>query len=349
MQGHFECGKQIGQTFSSRIEAAISRADFAKSAYEKIRSSKDTNLERVFNNLKAYAMKTYPLYVEELNGTAVGSNQPLDLVLVLNFAQELSMITSEVTEPERCTDVFLPGLIAHNEDGMIEDMSTIYRVHFRTFDPKSGETVDDFTSITYAGRLSGWGPGYNSNICWTSNMLYPSVPVSKDGNGATTIFVSRDMARAKSVDDAIERCTPKSLLAGQNQNFGDLRTGLVVTAETAPGGKVDRLNVTKSGVAVFHANEYLRLHDIPQIQRKIVSSQHRRAAFEGSEIKDLDTMLDFLGNTSDPQYPVYRHNDTTNEFTLLTVLIDMSKKQFSIYRANPSYGSKSLLSQEFMG
>ena len=137
LQGHFECGKQIGQTFSSRIAKSIDNAVFAKAAYEKIRSSTDSQLQQVFNNLKSYAIKTYPLYVEELKGTAVGSNQPFDLVLVLNFAQELSMLTSQVIEPERCTDVFLPGMIAHNEDGMVEDLSTIYRVHMRTFDPKT--------------------------------------------------------------------------------------------------------------------------------------------------------------------------------------------------------------------
>ena len=270
--------------------------------------------------------------MEELNGTAVGSNQPFDLVLVLNFAQELSMLTSQVIEPERCTDVFLPGMIAHNEDGMLEDLSTIYRVHMRTFDPETGDTVDDFNGITYPARLPGWGPGYNAHICWTSNMLYPSVPASADGNGATTIFVSRDMARASSVDDAIKRCTPDTLIAGQNQNFGDLRTGYMVTVETAPEGEYNVFNLTKSeGRAEFHANEYLRLKNISQIQKKIVSSQHRRAVFQkkSSEIKDADTMLKFLGDSSDAQYPVYRHNDTTSEFTLLTVFIDMSKKQFS--------------------
>ena len=352
LQGHFDCGKQIGETFSSRIAQSIDKAVFAKAAYEKIKSSKDSQLQQVFNNLKSYAIKTYPLYVEELKGTAVGSNQPFDLVLVMNFAQELALLTSEVIEPERCTDVFLPGMIAHNEDGMLEDLSTIYRVHMRTFDPKTGDSVDDFNGITYPARLPGWGPGYNAHICWTSNMLYPSVPASADGNGATTIFVSRDMARASSVDDAIKRCTPETLIAGQNQNFGDLRTGYMVTVETAPEGEYNVFNLTKSSDAhaVFHANEYLRLKNISQIQKKIVSSQHRRAVFQkkSNEIKDANTMLKFLGDTSDEQYPVYRHNDTTSEFTLLTVFIDLSKKQFSIYRGNPGNGGKSLLSQEFM-
>ena len=68
------------------------------------------------------------------------------------------------------------------------------------------------------------------------------------------------MARASSVDDAIKRCTPDTLIAGQNQNFGDLRTGYMVTVETAPEGEYNVFNLTKSdGHAEFHANEYLRL------------------------------------------------------------------------------------------
>ena len=188
-----------------------------------------------------------------------------------------------------------------------------FRVHMQTFDPKTGDTVDDFNGITYPARLPGWGPGYNAHICWTSDMLYPSVPASADGNGATTIFVSRDMARASSVDDAIKRCTPDigRSFEGQNQNFGDLRTGYMVTVETAPEGEYNVFNLTKSdGRAEFHANEYLRLKTFLKSE-KIVSSQHRRAVFQkkSSEIKDADTMLKFLGDSSDAHST--RYTDTT--------------------------------------
>eukprot|EP00939_MAST-03C_sp_MAST-3C-sp1_P000609 g609.t1 len=314
--------------------------------------------------MKQTANDTYPLYVKELEGTADGSGQPLDQILVLNFLQEISLVYRNDTSwewerqqrrrsgalPDRCTDVLLSNMFAHNEDGFGVDVRTMYRVHYRTYDPTSGETVEQFNAMTYPGRLSGWGPGYNRHgIVWSSNMLYPSLQSSSPYlGGLATIFVSRAMTKARTIQEAVGICTPSNLIAGQNQNFGDVKTGEVVTVETAPGGKFDMLRISDDQIH-FHANQYLRMTDIDQLQDHLPSSIHRHARFEemrANLAENVDGLLTFLGDQADPKYPVYRHDDANGEYTLFTIAFDISERVMRIFRGNPKEGGLSLLSEE---
>lgn len=360
-KGHFQCGEMIGTEFTDEISASIQNSAVLRTVYAKIleerKTPKPTNslLLRTFQSMKIESKRVYPYYVEEIRGIASGSNQSFDHLLAYNFLQELvtadpSSVKADVSD--HCTEVLLPNQFAHNEDGSHIDMKTIFLVHMRFFRDDTGETVEDFTALTYPGRLSGWGPGFNRHgIVWTSNMLYPSLEASTSylEGGISTVFVSRDMTRASSFDEAIEICTPPNLIAGQNQNFGDVNTGEVVTVETAPGGHFDRMDIKNADHVVFHANEYLRLTDVNQFPEKIVSAQHRHAAFlreqaAGELLPTANGLLHFLGDTTDAQYPVFRDNDTTKEFTILTVHVDLAAGTFSIYRANPRDGGRSLLS-----
>jgi len=267
-EGHWDCGRQIAEQFRDRFEKVLSTSS-SRGLYEEV--SREGLAKRVFDAMKATAQRVYPDYMQELKGMADGARLPLDLLLSSNWAQEIKMAlagseqgeSNPVAVPDRCSDVLMDSAFAHNEDGGIGDMDTIFLVRMRTYMP-NGTAVDDFTSITYPGRLPGWGPGWNSGgFAWTSNVLYakPHKP-AQDGVGVT--FVSRDAARATSIDDYIRRVSPAGLMAGQNQNVGSFRERRVVTIETAPGGGWNKLEVTGAASPTFHANEYLRMKDVPQ-------------------------------------------------------------------------------------
>jgi len=215
----------------------------------------------------------------------------------------------------------------------------------------NGETVDEFAGITYAGRLPGWGPGWNHHrLAWSSNVL-DAKPVVPALDGLSVIFLSRDMARASSIEDAIARGTPKGLMAGQNLNMASFRDRRIVTVETAPGGAWNKLEVTKDVSPTFHANEYLRMKDVPQDEANLhlTSARHRHATFlHTAPPKDKTDLLNFLGDTSDATFPVFRRNDTTQEFTLVTVAFDVVSGTAEFYRANPRSGEKALLWREWI-
>ena len=138
----------------------------------------------------------------------------------------------------------------------------------------------------------------------------------------------------------------------------------MLTAETAPGGEVSvkdilalrdvmstTLEEANNSTAVFHANEYLRLTDVPQIIRSITSAQHRRAAFQrttmnGTMIRSLTDALHFLGDVSDAAYPVFRRNDSTYEDTLFTLAFDLRAGTVTVYRDNPRLGEAAVVLRE---
>lgn len=312
------------------------------------------SVQTAFKAMKARAISTYPEFVQELNGTAYAAGQSLDLVLLANFRQEIEMARDSVDANggvDHCTDVFTDTAFAHNEDGGIEDFDTIYFVRLRTY-AANGATVDEFAGITYAGRLPGWGPGWNNHgLAWTSNVLYAK-PLAPLLDGLSVIFLARDMARASSIEDAIARGTPKGLLmAGQNLNIASFPDRRIVTVETAPGGTWNKLEVTKEESPTFHANEYLRMKNVPQDEANphLFSARHRHATFlRTSPPKDKADLLHFLGDTSDPIFPVFRRNDTTQEFTLVTVAFDVKRGTAEFYRASPRLGEKALLWREWI-
>merc|ERR1712217_746075 len=140
-------------------------------------------------------------------------------------------------------------------------------------------------------------------------------------------------------------------MAGQNMNVGSFFDHRIATIETTHGGAWNKLEVKGDASPTFHANEYLRMKNVKQDESNphLTSARHRHAAYLRSPaIKDASGLLAFLGDTSDPVFPVFRRNDTTHEYTLFTVLFDLARGTAEFYRANPRLGKSALLWREFM-
>eukprot|EP00930_Biecheleria_cincta_P038013 TRINITY_DN26114_c0_g1_i1.p1 TRINITY_DN26114_c0_g1~~TRINITY_DN26114_c0_g1_i1.p1 ORF type:complete len:534 (-),score=52.77 TRINITY_DN26114_c0_g1_i1:37-1638(-) len=252
--------------------------------------------------------------------------------------------------PDACTDILLVNSShgtagwAHNEDFGTMFFDSVYFVRQTVLNARNQE-VYSFASFTYPGILPGWAPGWNSfglGISW--NVLYPSKILKASSVGVT--FVCRDVLSARSVEEAIRLATPKDLGLGQNFNVGSFHSKQIITIETAPGGVKDILQIHDHAAATFHANEYLRLR-VPQEVDQITSSQHRKQAFERltkqkpGGLHSMEDLLWVLGDTSDPAYPIFRRNDTTQEDTLFTVAFDLNAQTVTTYRGNPRLGKAS--------
>jgi hypothetical protein len=356
LEGHWDCGYQVGRLFQSRIADAFGGDASLQTLVSAIRGNQ--TIKALFNSLVSLAQKRFPLYVAELNGTAAGADQAFDLVLAANFRQELATGLAVknarapyVAVPDACTDVYLtnPNITAwaHNEDYATVMFNTIYFVRQRTI--RADGSVDQFSSFTYPGVLPGWAPGWNSHqlgISW--NVLSPSD--MQTAGGTAVAFVCRDVLEARSIEDAIARATPADLALGQNLNVGSFADGRIVTVEIAPGGVSDVLPIKYGAPTEFHANEYLRLKNVPQFAANIVSAQHRRVAFQSMHPpRDFSSLVAVLGDVRDQQYPIFRRNDVLDEDTLFTVAFDLTNKAITVYRDNPRRGQEAVLWSELMG
>lgn len=87
--GHWQCGRSIGARFKARIQVAFNSDATLR---ELVREVHETSRGKdVFQSFVSHANQRYPLYMAELNGTAVGAEVSIDLVLVANLRHELAM------------------------------------------------------------------------------------------------------------------------------------------------------------------------------------------------------------------------------------------------------------------
>ena len=350
LAGHEQCGMLVGKTFRERIAQAFTADTTLHNLYSAVLT--DPGLGRVFAALVSTNAVRYPLYMAEINGTARGSGQPLDLLLLANLRLEVATAalgnksnTSEHVEvPDSCTDLLIKDGWTHNEDYGTLFFDAMYMVNM-TLQRDQGED-ESFVSFAYPGVLPGWAPGWNSHhIAVSWNVLYPRG--MRPGGGVGVAFVCRDVLTARTVDEALNLAAPADLALGQNLNVGSfVEPFSVTTMETAPGGLRSIVAIEKESpsFAYFHANEYLRLPQ-HQIASNIISSQHRRAVYSSSAPRpdSIASMLHLLGNTADAAFPIFRRNDSTREDTLFTIAFDLLSGTVTCYRANPRLGEQAVL------
>ena len=354
LDGHFECGRAIGAAFGTQIAAAFAVDTALHDMHRAVQSGRALAM---FNELIAANAARYPKYMAEINGTAVGARQQIELVLLANLRLEVATAlapanATSVGVPDACTDLLLDDGWAHNEDYGTLFFDAMYFVNVTWTAAASGGTPWSFATFSYPGVLPGWAPGWNSHgvaISW--NVLYPRD--MRAGGGVGVAFVCRDVLTATSVTDALQLAAPADLALGQNLNVGYFGEGsfAVTTMETAPGGAADVLYVTQShrgtssDVAYFHANEYLRMVNVRQLEQNLVSSRHRRKVYLelAPQPANLSAALAVLGDQSDERYPIFRRNDSSQEDTLFTVAFDLRGRTITVYRDNPRLGERAVL------
>ena len=358
LEGHFDCGKQLGAHFAELIGEAFSSDITLQKLYQEIAPANSTGA-RMFKMLADINARRYPLLMQEVHGIAEGSGQPRDFILLANIRQEVetALASASVSRvPDACTDVMVvrEGVagFAHNEDYDSLFFNKMYLVR-QTWRSTSAKESVSYVSFTYPGVLPGWAPGWNSHgVAMTWNVLYPSE--LRHGGGVAVAFVCRDvLERSRSPQEAVSLASPSDLALGQNLNVGVVGAvasdgSELLTAETAPGGQSNVLTVNRTSGTTFHANEYLRMTHIPQSTSFLTSSKHRRATFEAAKPKprSMAEALNMLGDTSDSKYPIFRRNDATKEDTLFTVAFDLRAGEVTVYRSNPRLGAAAVVLQE---
>ena len=111
-------------------------------------------------------------------------------------------------------------LLAHNEDfpaHMFDGMALVSG-GFKA-DPGTNGTSHSFTSFTYPGTLPGWTVNWtDAGLVTTINLLFPEVArgASKPDRPRGVQFITREMLKAKSVEEALAIATPSDLALGVN-------------------------------------------------------------------------------------------------------------------------------------
>ncbi|WIA08761.1 hypothetical protein OEZ85_008184 [Tetradesmus obliquus] len=199
--------------------------------------------------------------------------------------------------------------------------------------------------FVYAGELASSGFGFNSaGIGFSLNAVFPAAPLMP---GFSRNFVSRQLLQARSIDEALAIISRPGQAVGHSYNLFDLHSRRLLNVEVGPGGASSVLEVRR-GSFYFHANMFKHL---VLRQRIDASSFHREArALQLQAPRDAAELLGMLGDTADPEYPIYRHGNSTADaavVTLCTALFDLEAGTMRVWTGNPGDASSRRLQLQF--
>jgi len=359
---YYQLGLEVGMRFASNIKIAYQNDTVLPHLLRWVEREPD-----LFNHMANTQAKYYPNYYAELEGIAAGSGWNMTVVLLENLEADLLQLfatsrherdkeLSEIAKNwwnkhiDRCSDALIyqnNGFVhGHNEDDSpwYQPLNYILEV---SFNASGSSQPQSWWGYTYAGQLAGNAFGFNSfGLSFSMNSLYPlGDPYDENQllakKGVSQYFVLRDMLEATSLSDAIYRLTRYPVFTGYSVNIGSLNDRTLVNIETGPRSyAVSRVGTGGFEGELPHFNNYVHLN---QTQEGDASSKFRLYRFhEMSPISTPSQVIDFLGDTENTEYPVYR-NGTWGILTISTAIFDFEGRTASIFEDNPKYSDPVLV------
>jgi len=336
---HYEIGFQLGNATKDLASQYLS--DDA-SLREVILPFVKTSLGQVVLNSFVASHEIYfPEFMDELKGISDGSGVNLTTVFAVNFADELAVVlnvtsshSSEISS-RSCTDVhihFGSNAVLHNEDNLnaIGLGSSLVNATICE-DSECSHVLESFVAYTYPLKLPGIAFGINKlhAIGVSVNAVFPKhVTIG----GRSNAFISRACLQAESVEDAVTIATQGPIAYGVSINVIDYSS-----SNFSANIELSNTNTSVKYIqndSYVHVNMYRHL-SVPQFTE--ASSVHRMARHKQlGKIRSISEAFEFLGDTADPKYPVYRDGNPPDCCsTLATAFFNTRNGTLDIWLENP--------------
>jgi len=229
-----------------------------------------------------------------------------------------------------CSDIFVKHRFdigfGHNEDASPAIKNTAYLV---TIKVEGGDSAK-FMAYNYPGLLPGNAWGFNEHsVIFTCNEI-DDWAVLIGGIGRN--FVTRDLFNSKNLEDAIARVANiPNRATGWSLNLGSIKESKQYNVEIAPGSELSVWEVKQN---YSHFNMYRHLNVSDYTDESSVHRLERSNEFPRPEnLTDVATML---GDTKDPEYPIYRDGQPPDDAaTVCTALFNLQTQHGLLYLDNP--------------
>eukprot|EP00746_Dinoflagellata_sp_MGD_P129442 gnl/MRDRNA2_/MRDRNA2_63615_c0_seq1.p1 gnl/MRDRNA2_/MRDRNA2_63615_c0~~gnl/MRDRNA2_/MRDRNA2_63615_c0_seq1.p1 ORF type:complete len:405 (+),score=69.60 gnl/MRDRNA2_/MRDRNA2_63615_c0_seq1:3-1217(+) len=333
LEGHFSLGRSIGAAVGKDIHDKFS----VDSELEVLlRFVSDGAGKSLFQKFLTDSSTAFPEYLEEVKGMADGANISVHDLLVSNFREELLQFVPDLSDLRRhkgkCSTAYAmtsdTTAFGHNDDWSKDWRNASYIISGVETSANGSDASKRWTSWVYPGYLPGMDISFNDHgVVYTVQSLFPK---SFPKQGIGTAFVARHLLEATSLEDAVKRATDSRVAAAMVYNLGSVEERRMVELEVNSFGKYSRLNITEPH---FHANMFI-LSDVPQAVE--ASSAHRMKTWDRLRPSSVAGIRSFLGDTSDPEYPVYRsHVPPDDCFTEISAIFDLRSGTLEVWNTNP--------------
>lgn len=295
--------------------------------------------EAEYNTFVSTNLARFPRYFEEIKGIAHGAGvSEVDLILTA-LGPEIETL-QDLDTGGNCFDAIghpLSGgpIVGHNEDlgPVYKDYSFLATIHQPYVEKGSARTI---TSFVYPGAPLGFTFGWNSaGVMVSCNGIFPR----PNPAGLARYFVNRYILESASVEDALARLesVKKDLALGFATTISKARSTKVVNVEMGPN--VMSVVEVRKGKSLIHCNMYSHEDTVNVFNNFAQTSTNRLArAQELNEPMTSDDVINILGDTNDPVFPIYRNGNKPDFLsTAASVVFDIEKARVMIYGGNPKF------------
>lgn len=217
-----EIGRAVGETARPLIEAALA---YYREHFEAMAGIGFAAAEHRAQDYLVYARRHLPQYVEELEGMAEASGQPLSALLVPNCGEEFTCAASTRPAAPACTGVavFAGGrrIVGHNMDWYAVDVDKNVLFDVTCPDGTRFLTIAGVPYLPILG-LSSHGLAYVGNSVYGNDARL----------GVPNVFVRRWALEAPDLATLERRVTSPWRARGSNHTAAD-RAGRLVDIETS--------------------------------------------------------------------------------------------------------------------
>ncbi|KAF5282237.1 hypothetical protein FQA39_LY17657 [Lamprigera yunnana] len=337
---HYEVGFDVGRTFASLIQSFVN--SFSALNNEYIPAYETAKGRQAYESTLVCVETNFPQYVEELQGTADGSNVPFYKLFLLHLDRIISVAAGiEVScQPIGCSTICVnqenEEILGHSEDALSENLNHFYFVsaHITSKTPRGkwGTTEEKFTSLCYPGHLPGYTMNYNHHgLVFSINTLSA---VNVLPQKTPRHFLTRALLSATKYDEGIQILKDSGCGAGDGcsinltfLNEPNERVFYNIEMGPAINDNISELNITAGhhGVNLIHANKYLRLC-VPELSGEMkFSSDARMCTLHSySTACKKEDVAQMLSDQTNQEFPVFR--DDTPEDVVKTIAVEMAKK-----------------------
>lgn len=313
---HRQIGRAIGESLRQEISHALT------THFQRLHRRRKKHHPKAVAVLTKTAKRYFPDFIEEVEGIAEGSGQPLEQLLMFSFEEELA-------PGEHCTTLAVKNhktiYFAHNEDW---DLGLpLYIIKAKP------NKKPEFLSVGQAGQFPG-AIGFNERGLVFSNN---SISTKINFNGLPKVYCLRKFLECESIDDAISSITRHDRAIGNNSVMVSAREKRITTLEWSPHDFV--LEEIDHGLA--HTNHFLsekmRGHQIYKTStgsyRRFLHAQEKVLSSSDPKLADIKKIMrtHIIGKTG-----ICQHASKKNSYqTLTSVIIDTSAQKMLVTAGNP--------------
>ncbi|KAG2389540.1 hypothetical protein C9374_014100 [Naegleria lovaniensis] len=310
----------------------------------------------MLNELRSKIQKHHQDLEEKLKTTQVPK---------VGGCSEVFVLSDSVSKGEK-------AIIAHNEDADKSMGEYAYIVKSR-YSEKCNNALKSFTIVAYhyPGTLSGNTFGWNDHLIFGTNGKSP-LNVLTD-KGIPRCFINRSVYESESIEEALETLKKYATqsASGFSTNISTrykvdiheesakiqskrnqeatyqfyrmcnielappLESNIYISMYNVPIGIEDDTN--HEPIHYAHFNHYAHLKGVTE--GNVPSSRRRyERSLSFKNICDEDGVRQFLGDTKDTEFPLFRRQQFPDKGkTLATMIANVGEKKIKIYVGNPKY------------